>query len=154
MRVKSDRQLHLRFFLLTRWIFQMHWDFYMKRYRNRSIRISVWSYFYDISILFISFSGFMESKLLLWVLSSGLKCARELRASKLKHEDCCFHHLQTFLRKATLSNNLIYVFLSFWLASWGPKLKTFAVNVERQWQKVYWQISAKIVVIRSPSLFF
>ena len=59
------------------------------------------------------------------------------------------------LWKTTLSDNLIYVFYSFWLArGGGPKLKTFAVNVERQRRKNYRRISAKVVAIRSLPLFF
>ena len=59
------------------------------------------------------------------------------------------------LCKATLSDNLVYSFKSFWLASWGGrKLETFADNHERQRWKSYRRIFAKIVAIWSPPLFF
>ena len=59
-----------------------------------------------------------------------------------------------YLWKSTLSNNSIY-FLSFWLTRRaGSKQKIFAVNVEGQWRKNYRPISAKIVAIWSPPLFF
>ena len=97
------------------------------------------------------FWGPLEATFSSWILSSGLNCARELRALNLKHNNCCFHQLQTFFCGRQLDSR----FLSFWLACWGgPKLKSFAVNVERQRRKIYRQIFAKKVAIRSPSLFF
>ena len=57
--------------------------------------------------------------------------------------------------KATFSDNFINVSLSFWLASWGSqKMKTFAVDVERKWRKINQRVSAEIMAIRSPLLFF
>ena len=76
------------------------------------------------------------------------------KSSFIQKRDIRFHHFQLCLWKETLSDNLIHVFLSFRLVSWeGPKLKTFAVNVERLRQKIYRRNFAKIVVIRSPPWF-
>ena len=48
----------------------------------------------------------------------------------------------------------LHFFILFWPArGGGPKLKTVAVNVERQRRKIYRWIFAKIVVIRSPPLY-
>ena len=57
------------------------------------------------------FWGPLEATFSSWIMWSRLPCARELRASNLKHKDCCFDHLQTFLWKGTLSDNFIYIFL-------------------------------------------
>ena len=84
-----------------------------------------------------------------------VNCARELRASCLEHQDCCSHHLQTCFAESNVVRQFDSRFLSFWFATWGsPEFKTFAVNVGRQRRKVYPQNFAKIVVIRSPPLFF
>ena len=84
------------------------------------------------------------------------KSVRKVKKSSfIQKRDIRFHHFQLCLWKATLSDNLIHVFLSFRLASWeGPKLKIFAVNVERQRRKINRRVSAKILALRSlPSLF-
>ena len=61
----------------------------------------------------------------------------------------------TLFMEGNIVRELVSRFLFFWLASWGgPKLKTFAVNVERQQRKIYRWIFAKIVAIRSLPLFF
>ena len=110
---------------------------------------SMWCHFLDISCV-RQFWGPLEA-MLSWIMSS----ARELRASNLKHKDCCFHHLQTLFMEGNIVRQLDSRFLSFWLASWGsPKLKTFAVNVGRQRRKIYWQNFANVVAIRRPPLFF
>ena len=82
-------------------------------------------------------------------------CARELKASNLKNRDCSFHQLQTLFVEGNIVRQLDLRFLSVWLISCGgQKLKTSAVNVERQRRKNYLRISAKIVAIRNLPLFF
>ena len=61
--------------------FQMHWACYVERYRNRSIWISLWGYFYDLSFLFNCFWSPMVSTFLSWFLSSGLSGVHKLRHS-------------------------------------------------------------------------
>ena len=124
-------------------------------YLNLVVWISNWCHFCDISIRFVSYWGPIEATFSSWILSSGLNCARELTASSLKHQDCCSQHLQTWFVEGNVVRQLDSRFWSFWLASWGgPKLKTFAVNVERQRWKIRRPNFSKIVAIRSPPLFF
>ena len=54
----------------------------------------------------------MEAMFLSGILSSGLHCARELRASNLKHKDC-FRHLQTLFMESNIVRQLDSRFLSF-----------------------------------------
>ena len=82
---------------LNLFFFQMHWFFYTGWYRDRSIWISLWCHFCDISILLNSFWGPIEATFLPWILSSGLSGAHKLRDSSMKHWDFCFHHLQFFV---------------------------------------------------------
>ena len=144
--VKIVRQTNLRFFILfwSIWI----WFF----------QFSIDVIFCAIAILFVSYWGPMEATFLSWILSNGLNCARELRASNLKHKDYCSHLLQTWFVEGNVVRQLgimVYFLKSFWLAIWGGrKLETFADNVERQWWKSYRRIFAKIVAIRSPPCFF
>ena len=134
------RQLYLQFFFfwITRFVFLVALGFfYFVQYLNRAAWSSMSCHFLDISSakqfwgpLEATFSSFILSR------SSGLYCARELRASNLKHKDCSFHHLQTLFMKGNIVRQLDSSLLSFWLSSWGgPKLKTFAVNAERQRRK-------------------
>ena len=67
--------------------------------------------FFCYPILFVSVWGSMEATFSTWILSSGLSYGHKLRASNLKHEDSCFHHLQTCLWKRTSSNNYIFCIL-------------------------------------------
>ena len=83
------------------------------------------------------------------------KSVKKLEKSSFIHQDCCYHHLQTFFIEGILVRQLDSRFLSLWLASWGgPKLKTFAVSVEKQQRKINRRNFAQIVAIRSPPLFF
>ena len=120
------------FFRLKRFIsLDLSGLFYFVRYLNWAVWPSMWCNFLDISSV-KQFLGPLEAMFSSWILSSGLHCARELRASNLKHKVCCFHQLQTLFVESNIFRQLDSRFLSFWLASWGgSKLKTFAVNVER-----------------------
>ena len=73
------------------------------RCRNRAVPNSASCHFCDVSILLSTFSS--------WILSSGLNCARELRASNLKHKDCCFHHLQNLFVEGCIVRQLDFLFL-------------------------------------------
>ena len=116
--------------------------FYFLRYMNRAVGPSMWCHFLDISSV-KQFWGPLEATFSSWILSSVLHCARELRASNLKHKNCCFHQLQTLFVEGNIVRQLDSRFLSYRLASLGgPKLKTFALNVERQRRKKYRLISA------------
>ena len=116
--------------------------FHFLRYLNRAVGPSMWCHFLDISSV-KQFWCPLEATFSSWILSSVLHCARELRASNLKHENCCFHQLQTLFVEGNIVRQLDSRFLSYQLASLeGPKLKTFAVNVERQRRKKYRLISA------------
>ena len=152
-----DRQLYLLllFFRLKRFVFlNLLGLFFFVQYLNRAVWPSKWCHFHDISSV-KQFWGPLEATFSSWILSSGLNCARELRASSFKHQDCCFYHRQTWFVEGNVVRQLDSRFLSFWLASRGdPKLKTFAVNVGRQRQKIYRRNFAKIVAIRNPPLFF
>ena len=115
--------------------------FHIVPYRNLAVWFFICCHFCVIWILFVSFWGPMEATFSSWILSSGLNCARKLRASSLKHQDCCSHHLKTWFVEGNVVRQLDSRFLSFWLASrGGPKLKTFAANVEWQRRKLYWRI--------------
>ena len=50
--------------------------------------------------------GPMEVTFSPWILSSGLNCARELRASNLRHKDCYSHHLQTWFEEGNVVRQL------------------------------------------------
>ena len=50
--------------------------------------------FLSTSFSYAVFGGPLETTFSSLFRSSGLHCARELRASNLKHKDWCFHHLQ------------------------------------------------------------
>ena len=154
--VLSDTYIYFLFFWVTRFVFfDVLSMFHIAPFRNLPVWISPWCHFCVISILFVSFWGLMEATFSSWILSSGLNCARELRVSSLKHQDCCSHHLQIWFVESNVVQQLDYHFLSFWIVSWGgPKLKTFAVTVERQRPKRYRRNFAKIVAIRSPPLSF
>ena len=107
-----------------------------------------------ISLFCLTVLGPLEATFSLWILSSGLHCARELRASNLEHKAAVSIICILCFSKETFSDNSIYVF-PFWLASWGGQnVKTFAVNVELQRRQIYRRFSAKIVAIWSPPLFF
>ena len=155
--VKIVRQLFLlfSFFWLTLLVFlDVLSLFHVVPYRNLTVWFFICCHFCVISILFVSCWGPMEATFSSWILSSGLNCARELRASNVKHRDCCSHHLPTWFVEGNISQQLDSRLLSFWLVSWGgPKLKIFAVNVEQQRRKLYRRIFAEIVAIRSPPLF-
>ena len=128
--------------------------FYFVRYLNRAVWPSMWCHFLDISCV-KQFWGPVEATFSSWILSSRQKCARQLRASSLNHQECCFCHLQTWFVEGNVVRQLDSSFLSFWLASWGgPKLKTFADNVGRQRRKIYRRNFANIVAIQTPPLFF
>ena len=106
------------------------------------------------SILFVSCWGPMEAMFSSWILSSGLNFARELRASIWNIRTAVSIICKLGLLKA-MSENLIYFFKSFRLASWGGrKLDTFADKAERQRWKSYRRIFAKTVAIRNPLSFF
>ena len=95
------RQLYLLFLLLlthTFCLFRLDVlrNFHIVPYRNLTVWFFICCHFCVISILFVSYWGPMEATFSLWILSSGLNCVRELRASNLKHKDCCSHHLQTW----------------------------------------------------------
>ena len=82
--------------------------FYFVRYLNRAVWPSMWCHFLDTSSV-QQFLGPLEATFSSWILSTGLHCARELRASNLKHKDCCFLQLQTLF----VSDNLIHVSYPF-----------------------------------------
>ena len=110
--------------------------FHIDPYRNPTVWFFICCHLSVNSILFVSYWGPMAATFSSRILPSGLKCARELRASNLKHKDCCSHQLQTWFVEGNIVRQLDSRFLSFWLANWGgPKMKTFTVNVERQRQK-------------------
>ena len=69
--------------------------FHIVPYLNLAVWIPNWCHFCDISFLFISYWDPIEVPFSSWILSSGLLCARELRASNLKLKNCCLNHLQT-----------------------------------------------------------
>ena len=68
--------------------------------------------FLDISSV-KQFWGPLEATFSSWIRSSGLHCARELRASNLKHKDCCFYQLQTLFVEGNVVRQLCSRFLSF-----------------------------------------
>ena len=96
--------------------YQMHCAFYMKRYRNRSIWISVWYHFSDISILFNSLWDPMEATFSSWILSSELSGTQNLKASSLRHKYSCIYHMQTFFMEGSIVRQLYWLFVFFWLA--------------------------------------
>ena len=112
--VKIVRQLYLLFFFfwLTLLIFlDVLSLFHIVPYLKLVDWISNWCHFCDISIKFVSFWGPMEATFSTWILSSGLICAHELRVSKLKHENSCFHHLQTWFVEGNVVRQLSTIFL-------------------------------------------
>ena len=105
------------FFWLTRFVFSdLLGLFYFVRYLNQAVWPSMWCHFLDISYV-KQFWGPLVATFSSWMLSSGLNCARELRASSLKHQDCCSHHLQTWFVEGYVVRQLDSRFLSFRLAS-------------------------------------
>ena len=56
--------------------------------------------------------GPLEATFSSWILSSGLHCTCELRASNKKHRDCSFHHLQTLFLGDYIVRQLDLRFLS------------------------------------------
>ena len=151
------RQLYLLFlfFRLKRLVFlDILGLFYCVRYLNWAVWPSRWCYFLDIASV-KEFWGPLEATFSSWIRSSGLHCARELRASVLKHKDCCLHQLQTLFVEDNIVRQLDLRFLFIWIAREGsPKLKTFAINVERQRRRNYRRIFAQKVAIRNRPLFF
>ena len=86
---------YIYFFLLLTHTFRLFSCiglFYFVQYLNRAVWPSIWCHFLDISSV-EQFWGPLGATFSSWILSSGLNCARELRASSLKNQDCCSHHL-------------------------------------------------------------
>ena len=103
--VKIVRQIYLLFFFL--WLTLLVFLDVLSRshivpYRNLTIWFFICCHFCVISILFVSFWVLMEAT----ILSSGLNCARELRASNLKHRDCRSHHLWTWFEEGNVVQQL------------------------------------------------
>ena len=93
----------------------------------------------------LSFIGSYGGHVLVVDTLKWAKFLRELKASSLKHQDCCFNHPQIWFVEGNVGQQLDSTFLSFSLASWGsPKLKTFTFNVDRQRRHFYWRISSLI----------
>ena len=126
--------------------------FYSVWYLNRAVWLSTWCHFLDISILLSSFEVLWSSRRGCCHVEYILPANWELSIWNIRTAVSIICKL--CLWKATLSDNLIYVFFFFWLASaGGTKLKVFAVD-ERQRRKNYRRFSVKILAIWRPSLFF
>ena len=116
VRVNIVGQLYSFFFVLTS-------TFRLSRgFESFSIlfHIGIWLFDFSFVVIFVLsrfcfsvFWGPMEATFLSWILSSGLNCARELRASNLKHQDCCSYHLQTCFVESNVVRQLDSRFLSF-----------------------------------------
>ena len=101
----------LHFNTLNLFFFQMHWVFKMERYRKRSIWISLWCHFCDISFLFNNFWGPWRLRFCCGSCQVGYLVLYKLRASSLKHKDSCFHRLKTLFFEKNVVRQLYSSFI-------------------------------------------
>ena len=97
--------------------------FYFLRHLNRAVSHSMWRHFLDISIVLSSFGVLWRPRSCRGICQLGYIFPASWEPPIWKIWTAFSIIYKLCLWKATLSDNLIYVFLSFWLAGWrGPKL--------------------------------